>query len=80
MGNAVATCMPHKNIRYIYSNPPRFAVQKGAKLFYTRDKLARAFPKTKTKKHTLSQDELETVKEFKYLGRITSDDDDDLPQ
>jgi hypothetical protein len=28
---------------------------------------------------TIGDTEIETVREFKYLGRITSDDDDDLP-
>jgi hypothetical protein len=36
--------------------------------------------KPKPRNTHFHRDELETVKEFKYLGRITSDDDDDLQQ
>jgi ribosome-binding protein aMBF1 (putative translation factor) len=35
--------------------------------------------RARTTRFKIGDEELETVKEFKYLGRITSDDDDDLP-
>jgi hypothetical protein len=35
--------------------------------------------RARTTRFKIGNEELETVKEFKYLGRITSDDDDDLP-
>jgi hypothetical protein len=31
------------------------------------------------KRFKIGEEEIGTVREFKYLGRITSDDDDDLP-
>ena len=32
--------------------------------------------KARTKRFKIGEEEIETVREFKYLGRITSDDDD----
>jgi hypothetical protein len=33
----------------------------------------------RTVRFKIGEEEIETVRDFKYLGRITSDDDDDLP-
>jgi hypothetical protein len=35
--------------------------------------------KVRTKRFKIGEEEIETIREFKYLGRITSDNDDDLP-
>jgi hypothetical protein len=67
-----------RNVRAPRSTHRRAKVQVGTIRKDQRD-MRREQYQARLVKFNIGQEVIETVQDFKYLGRITSDDDDDLP-
>jgi hypothetical protein len=67
-----------RNVRAPQSSSPTSEVQVGTIRKDQRD-MRREQYQARLVKFNIGQEVIETVRDFKYLGRITSDDDDDLP-